>query len=371
MDRGRRIEVTVATASANLQGQLDVQRRTVDVDHFDITTRELVRMVEEKELERAPAYQRKFRWTEADESRLIESLFLGLPVPSVFVATNPNSTWEVVDGLQRLSTLVHFLSSSKNVLGSIGKTAPLRLQGLEKLSEFNGLTLAELSSPLQLAFGKRSLRVTALSDKSDYHVRFDMFERLNTGGVALSHQEVRACIFRGKFNQLLVELASYGSFQKLVKLQSRRLNDGTREELVLKFFAYLKNRHNFDGAVTSFLNDFMAQASESFDETAGRKLFTTVVDSLLNVCGGPFVRKGYGNTPLNQLEAVMVAAGEIVTEKKKFQRPRNDWLNDRELVKHSTKGTNTPAALRRRIERARALLMGAKVIVGQGDELRD
>jgi hypothetical protein len=348
-------------ASAKLQGQLDTQRRTVDVDHFDITTRELVRMVEEKELERAPSYQRKFRWTEADESRLIESLFLGLPVPSIFVATNPNSTWEIVDGLQRLSTLVHFLSTSKPLLKSIGKEQPLRLEGLEKLSEFNGFTCADFPSPLQLAFGKRALRVTALSDKSDYNVRFDMFERLNTGGVALSHQEVRACIFRGKFNQFLLDLAAHEPFVRLVKLQSKRLHDGTREELVLKFFAYLQNREVFDGRVTSFLNDFMADATKSFDEVAGKKLFTTVVDNLVEFCGGPFVRTGYANTPLNQLEAVMVAAAELLREKKKLQRPKNDWLDDAELVKHSTKGTNTPSALRNRIQRARALLQGVKV----------
>jgi hypothetical protein len=357
--------------SERLQGQLDKQRRTVDVDHFDITTRELVRMVEEGELERAPSYQRKFRWKEEDESRLVESLFLGLPVPSIFVATNANSTWEVVDGLQRLSTLVHFTSESTQLLASIGKTKSLRLDGLEKLTEFNRFTFAELASPLQLAFGKRALRVTALSDKSDYHIRFDMFERLNTGGVALSHQEVRACIFRGRFNELLGTLASYQPFQRLVKLQTSHQNDGTKEELVLKFFAYLYNRNEFDGAVTSFLNDFMANSSKSFDEASASALFRSVADALIQYCQGPFLRQGYGNTPLNQLEAVMVAAGELLKQKKKLQRPGSDWLNDAELVKHSTKGTNTPSALTKRVGRARELLQGAKVSARHPNEPRD
>ncbi len=280
--------------SERLQKQLDTQRRTVDVDHFDITTRELVRMIEDDELQRAPSYQRKFRWKEEDESRLIESLFLGLPVPSIFVATNENGTWEVVDGLQRLSSIVHFASSSPKMLASLGKAGSLRLDGLEKLSEFNKFTFSELGTPLQLAFGKRAIRVTALSDKSDYHIRFDMFERLNTGGVALSHQEVRACIFRGKFNELLVELAGYQPFQRLVKLQASHQNDGTREELVLKFFAYLFNRDAFDGAVTSFLNDFMAASSKSFDDAVPRTLFHSVSDTLIEYCKGPFLRQGYG-----------------------------------------------------------------------------
>src|SRR5205085_6731134 len=129
-------------------------------------------------LARAPEYQRKFRWEVEDESKLIESLLLGLPVPSLFVATNPNGTWEVVDGLQRLSTLLHFIAEPPALLKSIDKADPLRLQGLEKVALLNGKTYADLPTPIRLALNKRSLRVTALSDKSDPKARFDMFERL-------------------------------------------------------------------------------------------------------------------------------------------------------------------------------------------------
>jgi hypothetical protein len=94
------------TKTKMLQQRLDEQRRRADVDNFDVTVRELVRMAAKGEIDRAPAYQRKFRWGEEEESRLIESLLLGLPVPSLFVATNPNGTWEIVDGLQRLSTII-------------------------------------------------------------------------------------------------------------------------------------------------------------------------------------------------------------------------------------------------------------------------
>jgi Protein of unknown function DUF262 len=110
----------LAPAIPTLQEQLEDQRQRVDVDHFDLTARELMRMAEEGELQRAPVYQRKFRWDEGTESRLIESLLLGLPVPSIFVATNPDSTWEVVDGLQRISTLIHFTATSPAMLETIG-----------------------------------------------------------------------------------------------------------------------------------------------------------------------------------------------------------------------------------------------------------
>jgi hypothetical protein len=358
----------MAKSGSSLLRQLETQRGTVDVDHFDLTVRELVRMVEEGELQTAPTYQRKFRWRESDESRLIESLFLGLPVPSIFVATNPDSTWEVVDGLQRLSTLVHYMTDSRKRLASIGKAEPLRLEHLEKLTRFNKRTYAELPTPLRLTFGKRALRVTALSDKSDYHVRFDMFERLNRGGLRLTEQEVRAVIFRGDFNELLDELGESDSFKKLVKLQPRRRDDGTREELVLKFFAYLHDRKSFDGAVTLFLNNFMSAATDDFDVEAGEQLFLAVSEKILSLCKGPFVRKGYANTPLNQLEAVLVAAGELELEGHLGEAaPQDGWLNDATLVRYSTKGTNTSNALSRRIERARELLVGAEVEVADND----
>ena len=142
-------------AAAPLQAQLDAQRRKVDVDHFDITVRELIRMAEDSELHRAPAYQRHFRWDEKTESRLIESLFLGLPVPSLFVATNEDATWEVVDGLQRLSTLLHFGSSDQRVLHEIGKQSQLKLSGLEKVPDFNGFTYEDLPTP-RAVYGERN-----------------------------------------------------------------------------------------------------------------------------------------------------------------------------------------------------------------------
>ena len=184
---------------ASLRNQLDIERRKVDVDYSDITIRELHRMLDQEEINSAPAYQRKFRWTEAAESRLIESILLGLPVPSLFVATNQDFTWEVVDGLQRLSSIAHFVGESDRLLSQIDKKAPLRLKELGTLTELDGKTYDDLEDDVKLYFMRRTLRVTALSDKSDLQVRFDLFERLNGGAVSLTPQEVRACIYRGAF----------------------------------------------------------------------------------------------------------------------------------------------------------------------------
>lgn len=344
------------TQGRELELQLEQQRRRVDVEHFDITIRELVRMAEEGELSMAPTYQRKFRWSEESESKLVESIFLGLPVPSLFFASNRDGTWEIVDGLQRISTLIHYTSNKPETLNIIQKSTPLVLAGLEKADLLMGLSFPELPTPLQLSFMKRSLRVTVLSDKSDYEARFDMFERLNTGGVVLTPQEVRACIFRGKFVDFLTEMADYPKFKTLVKLQKGKQVDGTREEIVLKFFAYLYWRDRFTGKVSEFLTAYARKAFEQFDVEKEKKLFMSAVDFLTDCLGGrAFLRRKVATTPLNQFEAVLVGVGELKRKRRRVARPKGDWLNDADLVKYSTGATNTSKMLNERIERAMKL----------------
>lgn len=350
-----------STGGRQLQTQLDKQRRTVDVDRFDITVRELHRMGVTGELHRAPAYQRKFRWDDERESALIESILLGLPVPSVFVATNPDGKWELVDGLQRISTLLHFVTPTGPTLKSLDRTEPLRLTKLRKLTRFNDLLFDDLPAPIQLHFFKRPLPVTALSDKSDFVVRFDMFERLNRGGVALTPQEVRACIFGGKFNDLIEQLSREPAFASLVKLRRAQKDDGTKAELVLKFFAYLYDREQFEGAVTQFLNDYMKNEPSAQQVAEGSALFRRVTSALAEGLDGPVLRTGTYVTPLNQLEAILVGGAEVLRSGRELSVPSTrTWLDDPVLVAASTKGTNTPSMLRSRIDRAAKLLSGTR-----------
>jgi hypothetical protein len=354
---------SVSTHSQALDEQLAKFRRAVDADRFDVTVRELVRMGTTGELHRAPVYQRKFRWDEDRESTLIESIFLGLPVPSIFVATNKDGVWELVDGLQRISTLLHYVADDPQALKEIGKEASLRLRGMEKLKLFNGKTFAELPTSLQLHFYKRGLSVTALSDKSDLDVRFDVFERLNRGGIALTAQEVRACIYQGPFNKLIRELATSPDFETLIKLKRKQFHDGTKEEVVLKFFAYFHDRDNFKGEVTNFLTDYMKRCHEkptSFDRAKGKALFLKVTAALAEGIGGPVLRTGTYVTPINQLEALLVGGADVIRSKGQIRVPKGKaWLDDQQLVAASTKGTNTPSALRERIDRAAVLLAKA------------
>ena len=345
------------------QAELDARRQKVDVDSYDLTVRELDRMCAEGELDIAPEYQRKFRWTAADESRLIESLFLGLPIPPLYFAVNRDGSWEVVDGLQRLSSAIHFLGDAEGGLRVVDRANPLILSGLTELATFNGLAFADLPPAVRLAFPRRTFQVIALSDKSRHDVRFDLFERLNKGGISLSPQEVRSCIFRGSFEQYLDRLSKQEGFGELLKLQKSRQNDGTREEVVLKYFAYTFARDRFKGKVTDFLNSFMERetASPSLDRTEEGRIFSDVCAHVRDVGGAPLLRENVHTTPLNEAEAVLVAAGELLRHGVPFAKPPEGWLDDPQLVACSTGATNTRANLLGRIRRAAELLSGKSV----------
>lgn len=181
---------------ADFLQQLAEQKRKVDFNTYDMTTKELVSLVADGTINISPEYQRQFRWEEERQSSLIESIFLGIPVPSLFMATNSDNTWEVIDGVQRLSTIINFVTEpDSDIRKKIKRSDPLKLQGLNKLSLFNDHTFSELPSTIRLEFNLKPIKIITLSDKSDKLVRFDLFERLNTGGVKLSDQEIRSCVY--------------------------------------------------------------------------------------------------------------------------------------------------------------------------------
>lgn len=343
---------------SGLEAQLAVERKKVDVASVSFSVREIVRMFEEQELSIAPSYQRKYRWSEEVASTFIESVFLGLPIPPIFVATNEDFQWEVVDGLQRISTLLMFLAEKPEHLRVINRDASLVLKGLEKLSQLNGTAYANMPQSLQRYFGRQPLQVISLTDKSDREVRFDLFERLNSGAISLTPQEVRAAVYRGDFNDFLEDLSSNADLVRLLKLQESNKHDGTAAEQVLKFFAYKNARDDFNGAVTKFLNSFAARASEQFNYAAERRTFETAARFLVEATHGPFLRQNTNITPLVQFEACLVALGEMVEAGESPVVPADGWLEDPDLVGASRAGSNTRSMLRKRINRAKELFGG-------------
>ena len=333
----------------NLVNQLETEQRRVDFDSYDISVKELVSMAHQGIIDIAPEYQRQFRWPEQNQSRFIESVLLGIPVPSLFMAANKDGSWELIDGVQRLSTLLHFIGSEE-VRDKFNLGKALKLTSLDVLTEFNDTTFEELPQTLRLKFSLRPLKVTTLSDKSDAKVRFDLFERLNTGGVKLTDQEIRACVFRGRFNDFIEEISLDENFDKLVNLTEAKNNDGTKQEYALRFFAYLNNKDNFDHSVVGFLNDYMAEASVTFNYRLNKSIFIETFSALSIALPNGIHRGNRRLTPVNLFEAISVGAALAIKDGYRIENSNvEEWISDPGLTSLTAAGTNNKRRLMDRI----------------------
>ena len=181
-------------------------------------------------------------------------------------------------------------------------------------------------------------------------VRFDLFERLNTGGIKLTDQEIRACVFRGEFNDFISELSENEDFMKVVNLPESNETDATREELVLKFFAYFYDRDNFVHSVVGFLNDYMQKAILKFDYKKSRNICVRTFSELKNEMPDGISRGNRKVTPINLYEAVAVGAADAIANGGTIiDKHLSDWINDKELTKITSGATNSRKRVNDRI----------------------
>lgn len=318
-------------------------------------------MVAEGDIHISPDYQRHFVWDGKRQSHLIESILLGIPVPSLYLATNSDSSWEVVDGLQRVSTLMNYLFMKDADGDPVVLSAPdgsnlepfteLTLEGMTKIPSMNGTKFCDLPKNLRLNFLTRPIRITVLNDKSDYSVRFDLFERLNTGGIVLHEQEIRNCVYQGPFNEMIKRLAGDERFIRAIKRKDITTR-GNLEELALKFFAYYEDRANFTHSVREFLNDYMERKTRNPNNIPRlEKIFDQVMDIVDRELPDGIVRGNRKNTtPLVLYEAIAVGLADLVDEGAVINGKKlRSALDNDELKKLTTGATNSSKRLLDRI----------------------
>ncbi len=222
-----------------------------------------------------PEFQREFIWPRSRIDRFVESLLLGLPVPGIFLA-KVQETGEllVIDGQQRLRTLECFyrgiLREREFALGD----------GVQE--QFRGKTYETLDETDRRRLDDSIIHATIIRQdepSNDQSSVYFVFERLNTGGMVLQPQEIRAAIFQGEFNELLAELNDYEPWRKIFGRQSRRMKD---RELILRFFAFLHSRSDYRRPMKEFLNQFMGSNRDltQLDPERLRKEFTQTIDLL-------------------------------------------------------------------------------------------
>lgn len=276
---------------------IDNKIEQVRTKSLDLSFNEIVDMYRDGEFEISPAYQRLFRWSEEKQSQFIESLILEMPIPPIYVIEKDEGQYELIDGLQRISTYLHFrgeLANPNNHSTDEMEEENVRfltLTGCDIVKELNGLTYEKLPKTLQIRLKRSFVRVEVIRKGSDSRLRYYMFKRLNTGGELLSEQEIRNCTIRlldDTFNDFIIELSRYSHFQNTIShLNEEKIEKKEDQEYVLKYFAYKLDRENYKKNISSFLTTFMEKVSDEgheehikFDYEKERKEFEKTFEIL-------------------------------------------------------------------------------------------
>ena len=230
-----------------LQQEIELVRKEIKTDNFSMAIRELIQVYKDGDLELFPSYQRLFRWDDEQKSRFIESLLMGIPTPPIFIAQKKGSKWTIVDGLQRVSTLLQLMGLFKDNKGNIKLT--FKFTATDKVPSIEGLEWSELNEDVQriIKMSKFDLKIILVED--NITAQYELFKRLNTGAVALQPQEIRNCLIimlDEKFYEKIDELKEYPSFKTSIKLTEAKNEIEFPMELILRYFIAKHNIVKFE-----------------------------------------------------------------------------------------------------------------------------
>ncbi|MGV1058435.1 DUF262 domain-containing protein [Clostridium perfringens] len=260
-------------------------RNSLKTDRLDMSYGEILNLYENDELIISPQFQRLFRWSIYQRTRFLESILLGIPTPPIFVAEDSDGNWELVDGLQRISTIISFFGKLRD--RDKDNNWVMEQGGLIK--ELEGFSLSTLPETYVKNIKRTYCRVEIIKWDSEYDLRYELFNRLNTGGTPLKEQEIRNCIFRGtseKFNDLLLELSKNTNFASLISLSEQKKSELYDQELVLRFLAlYNSDLEKIETKnISEFMTNYMQEEvkNRDFDYEANKDIFNRVMKVLVN-----------------------------------------------------------------------------------------
>lgn len=253
-----------------------IEERRLVTQPYDLSLTTLVDDIRRKRLLLSIEYQRKYVWDRAKASRLIESFLLNIPVPVCYFAENEDGTYEVIDGLQRIQTVRDFLD---------GKFS---LRGVSIVSEFEGMHYEELPLKEQRRLSNRTIRCIVITDDSHPDIKFDVFERLNTGSAMLAAQELRNCVYRGELNSFLKELTKAPYFKSI--LGGIKNNRMAHEELALRFFALHEDLGDYRPPLRQLLNEYMRKHRKGVPDSAAIEVFKQTCITVSSVFGSEAFR---------------------------------------------------------------------------------
>ena len=343
---------------AKIEKKILELRSELKTDRLDMSFGEIMNLYDDEDLIISPEYQRAYRWKDEQKTRFLESILLGIPIPPIFVAEDEHGKWELVDGLQRISTILSFfgLLKEKKSKNFFKLTDTELTEGYLK-----DIDIYSLTPKLKLTIKRAVCRVEILRWDSQFDMRYELFNRLNTGSSPLTSQEVRNCVFTGEFNNLLHKLANSAEFKSLVKPTEKQLEEMFLEELVLRFFAFKYKYNNLliKYSIQDFLSDFMKDVEKKIiviDINEGEKAFNRTVELIKSSLDDKIFRAKNGLFTPNIYDTVMFISDKYyirnIKDTVNYRDSIERLLADDEYKKLSGASTYASKRMKLKIERA-------------------
>ena len=301
----------------DISSEIQKYRQEIKSERMDMSFGEIINMYRDKEIIISPEYQRAFRWDEQRQSDFIESILLGIPFPSIFVATNPDGKWELIDGLQRVSTVLSFFNELKDEDGNPYPKNGLKLVEGSMLKGLKDITIDTLPLEYKLKIKRTPCRVEIILKESEFKMRYELFKRLNTGGEGLSRQEIRNCIFRGldsRYSEFVAELAQDSIFREIVNISVSNEEKMYYEELVLRYLT-LKNKGTrySQSNIQDYMDDYLESRCKEFNEVQmemDKALFLNIIKILEKLKDENIFKLGRRYFTTSMYDAIMLSLSE-------------------------------------------------------------
>jgi len=306
-----------------LKEEIAGKRKDMVVDSYPMSIGEVMNLYKDGELDVHPEFQRFYRWDEEQKTKLIESILLGIPIPPIFVSQKIDGTWDVIDGQQRLSTVLQFLCVLKKEDGE--KYAPLVLQPTKFLPSLGGVCWSDenqFALEQKIAFKREKLNFTIIKETAENDTsKYEMFQRLNTGGTHLSAQEIRNCLMimiNRPLYELINELHNDTNFKECTPLTDTQVEERYDLELVVRYLLYIAFASDYMDRIdkSRSMDVFLTEELEKYAHNQDNPLIFESKEKflrifvLLNDTLGENVFKRYQNG--NFKGSVMLAAFESI-----------------------------------------------------------
>jgi hypothetical protein len=335
------------STSNPLDEQIAFRSQEISTDAYAMSVGEVLSLYRDGELNLHPEFQRFFRWSEEQKSRLIESLLLGIPIPPIFVSQDSSGRWDVIDGLQRLSTIFELTGELLDEEGQ--KKPPLVLRGTKYLPDLKGKMWGDkdasgadiLTDHAKLRIKRARLDIKIVLNKSDSGSKYELFDRLNTGGSAATPQEVRNCLLlmiNPGFFKRLAKLGKYQNFIDCLPLTEKQLAEQYPLELVVRFIT-LRKASTLDLSqmpdLGPWLTDRITSLAENkdFDWEMEERCFCRTFDALVQTLQDDSFRR-YSHTKGRAEGAFLISVFEVIALGLGFHLEDSGYtVNNDEIVK--------------------------------------